>query len=375
MAYFLASAVHGVDYVAEVERYVARYVSLKNPERPEGERFPVIIHGTGGTTAQALELVEKAGARGAVLVGFGEYNSFASALHTKAELEASGRTAVVYHCPSYAECGPVLAKAVRVSAAASSLIGVKAVLIGSKTRQADIVRERFGWHVEVVSLADFESAAANSEPDGEALSLFKDERVAKVAAALRKLASGADLIAIQCFPFLIKARYTPCPALALLNAKGSTVACEGDLSAGFAMLLLRRLAGESSWIANVVESRGERATFAHCTVSLDLVERWWTMPHFESGLPYGIAGELRRGVYTTVSISPGFEKAVVGRVYVERSGNYLQSACRTQATVRFGRPVRLEAEAPANHHVFAPGDVAAEAVDVLKLLSISTVIY
>ncbi|ACB39182.1 fucose isomerase [Pyrobaculum neutrophilum] len=375
MAYLLTSAVHGADFIAEVERYVAKYISLKDPARPEPERFPVIIHGTGGTTAQALELVERAGARGAVLVGFGEHNSFASALHAKAELEAAGRTAVVYHCPTYAECGPALAKAARVSAAASSLIGAKAVLIGSKTKQADLVSERFGWSVEVVPLADFESTVANSEPDSEALSLFGDERVAKVASALRRLAAGSHLVAIQCFPFLMKAGYTPCPALALLNARGLTAACEGDLSAGFAMLLLRRLAGGSSWIANVVESRGEMATFAHCTVSLDLVERWWSMPHFESGLPYGIAGELRRGVYTAVSISPRFEKAAVGRVYVERSGNYLQSACRTQATVRFGRPVRLEEEAPANHHVFAPGDVAAEAAAVLKLLSFSTVIY
>ncbi|MFZ8837880.1 MAG: hypothetical protein ACO2PM_02910 [Pyrobaculum sp.] len=43
-----------------------------------------MIHATGGTTAAALELVKASGVRGAVLVGFGEHNSMASALHTKA---------------------------------------------------------------------------------------------------------------------------------------------------------------------------------------------------------------------------------------------------------------------------------------------------
>jgi L-fucose isomerase-like protein len=35
------------------------------------------------------------------------------------------------------------------------------------------------------------------------------------------------------------------------------VACEGDLLAGLAMLLARRLTGYSGWIANAVYGRGD----------------------------------------------------------------------------------------------------------------------
>jgi L-fucose isomerase-like protein len=149
-----------------------------------------VIHATGGTTAASLELVKASGARGAVLVGFGEHNSMASALHTKAELDAMGLPVVAYHCPSYTECGDVLTKARRVAEAASSLVGVRVVLIGSETYQAELVRGRFGWSVEATPLSVFEEAVASAEPDQEAEALFGDVKAAKVAAALRKFAGG-----------------------------------------------------------------------------------------------------------------------------------------------------------------------------------------
>ena len=293
MAYLLASEIHSPQHVAEVETYVKPYVgAFKNPRAPAPEKFPLVIHATGGTTAAALELVKASGARGAVLVGFGENNSFASALHTKAELEAMGLSVVVYHCPSYRDCGDVLVKARRVAEAASALIGARAVLIGAETHQVETVQRRFGWSVEVVPLTAFEAVVAEAEPDEEAKTQFGDVKVAKIAAALRRLGEGADLVAVQCFPFLMRNKVTPCLALALLNARGRTVACEGDLSAGFAMLLSRRLTGYSGWIANAVFSRGDEAVFAHCTVSLDMVKSWRVMPHFESGFPHGLSGEL-----------------------------------------------------------------------------------
>lgn len=253
MSYLLYSAIHGEDFVKETAQYLQPYVGFfKNPESPDPEKFPLIVHATGGTTAAALDLVKKSGARGAVLLGFGEHNSFASVLHAKAEIEALGLPVVAYHCPSYKQCGDVAARARRVADAASSLYGAKALLIGAETHQAKAARDKLGWAVEVVPLEKFEEAVDASEPDAELVKLFGDERIAKVATALERISAGADLAAIQCFPFLMKRRYTPCLALALLNSRGRIVACEGDLAAGLAMLMSRGLTGHSGWIANVV---------------------------------------------------------------------------------------------------------------------------
>ncbi|AFA40272.1 L-fucose isomerase-related protein [Pyrobaculum oguniense TE7] len=375
MAYFLYSPIHGEDFVKDVKSSVASAVGELKEVGECGPSFPLIIHATGGTTATALELVERCKARGAVLVGFGEHNSFASALHTKAELEARGLPAVAFHCPSYRNCREALAKARRVANTASSLIGAKAVLIGVETAQARVLRERFGWSIRVVPLEEFEKLVDSSDPDREALALFGDEKVAKIAAALSQYAAGADVVAIQCFPFLMKRRYTPCLSIAVLNSRGKTVACEGDLASGFLMLMARGLTGSSGWIANVVKYTGAEGVFAHCTISLDMAKSWRVTTHFESGFPYGLVAELRERVYTVVSISPRLDRAALGTVEVVKSGNFLPDACRTQAFVKFDRHVRLEAEAPANHHVFIPGDVVDEAEAVLRLSAIPTSRY
>jgi hypothetical protein len=72
-----------------------------------------------------------------------------------------------------------------------------------------------------------------------------------------------------------------------------------------------------------------------------MVKTWCLMPHFESDLPCGLAGELAHQLYTAVSISPRFDKAAVGRARLERGENLLQHNCRTQAAFRFERAVKL----------------------------------
>jgi len=56
MAYLLASEIHGPRHIADVETYVKPYVgALRDPRAPAPERFPLMIHATGGTTAAAEE--------------------------------------------------------------------------------------------------------------------------------------------------------------------------------------------------------------------------------------------------------------------------------------------------------------------------------
>ncbi|MEM1598212.1 MAG: fucose isomerase [Pyrobaculum sp.] len=372
MAYVFASPIHGTEYISEVLEAVGKSVGLRREGPPP--KVPLVVHATGGTTWNVVDFVVRGGARGAVLVGFGEHNSLASALHTRAELESLGVPSIVFHCTSFRDCGAVLQKAKAVADAASLLLGARAVLIGRATAQVEAAR-RLGWTVEVVPLEEFEKAVDAADPDEDALKLFNDVKVAKITSALRKYAEGRDLAAIQCFPYLIKHKVTPCLALALLNSRGSTVACEGDLAAGFAMLLSRRLSGYSGWISNVVHAAGGEAAFAHCTISLDMAKSWRLMPHFESGYPHGLAAELAHDVYTVVSVSPRLDAIAVGKAAVRKSGNFMKDACRTQALVDFGKEVDIPAKAPANHHVFIPGDHVEEVKAVAKLLNMRLVEY
>jgi len=174
------------------------------------------------------------------------------------------------------------------------------------------------------------------------------------------------------FPLSREKQGDPCLALVLLNAEGYTVACEGDLAAGFAMLMSRRLTGRPGWIANVVYAKGRQTAFAHCTISLDMVKSWRIMPHFESGYPHGLSGELAENVYTAVSLSPKMDKIAVGVAKVLKSGGFMERSCRTQALVEIGD---VADRAPANHHVLIPGDVTEEVKVAAKLLKLEVVEY
>jgi len=66
------------------------------------------------------------------------------------------------------------------------------------------------------------------------------------------------------------------------------------------------------------------------------------------------------------------DKIAIGVAKVLKSGNFIERACRTQALVEVGD---VAAKAPANHHVFIPGDVAEEVKTVAKLLRLEIVEY
>jgi len=182
--------------------------------------------------------------------------------------------------------------------------------------------------------------------------------------------------AIACFPYILKYGVTPCLALALANAKGDVVACEGDLQALAGMLVSKGLTGYSGWIANAVYAKGAEAFFAHCTAALNMAKSWRLMPHFETGRPYGLAASLAEGRYTAVSFGPAFDKLAVGVFDAVESGNLVDWACRTQLRAKplfDGR--RLFEAAPANHHVFIPGDRREEVRAVAYLLGVGLLEY
>lgn len=76
-------------------------------------------------------------------------------------------------------------------------------------------------------LEEFERLVEASEEDVETASLFGRGLHARITSALRTLGKERDMVAIQCFPYIMRAGYTPCLSIALLNASGRLVACEG----------------------------------------------------------------------------------------------------------------------------------------------------
>ncbi|MDT7862834.1 MAG: fucose isomerase [Vulcanisaeta sp.] len=352
-----------------------------------GDSLVVAVILSGGVSRLVGELVSVNRVRRVVLVSYPGFNSLASALDARALLRDLGVDSGILHINDLGELGGAL----RVARAIARVIGVKVALLGVD-RKSDISRsfeDRFDSKVDIINMSEFERLVENADEGiaQEFVNLIKgrvkfeigSERlleVGKIYAAIRGLYARYDATAINCFPYLVEHRVTPCLALARLNEEGLIAACEADLRALFSMMLTKELTGYSGWIANVNHVEGSTVTMSHCTIALNMIRNPRVLTHFESGYPYGLTGELIFNEVTGISVSSDFRRMGVFTAKVVNSGLMSNNMCRTQAVLNLGvdasRVVKL---APYNHHVIVPGDITRELEVIASVLGMEYVRY
>ncbi len=352
-----------------------------------GDSLVVAVILSGGVSRLVSELVSTNMVRRVVLVSHPGFNSLASALDARALLRDLGVDSGIIHINDLRE----LSNALRVARAIARIIGSKVALLGldTKTSISRAFEGRFNAKVDVIGMDAFERLVEGAD-EAVALEFARSmsERirfevgydklieVGRIYAAIRSLYSKYDATAINCFPYLIRHRVTPCLALARLNEEGLIAACEADLRALFSMILAKELTGYSGWIANVNHVEGSTVTMSHCTIALNMIRNPRVLTHFESGYPYGLTGELIFNEVTGISVSSDFRRMGVFTAKVVNSGLMSNNMCRTQAVLNLGvdasRVVKL---APYNHHVIAPGDITRELEVIASVLGMEYVRY
>jgi L-fucose isomerase-like protein len=159
---------------------------------------------------------------------------------------------------------------------------------------------------------------------------------------------------VRCFDYLGTLTTSGCVALAALNDSGVVAACEGDVASAVAMVLVRALLGEPSWMANpaVIDTEGDRLLLAHCTVAPSMVEDVELHTHFESGLGIGLRGRFAPGWVTLVRLGgSALEHRWIAEAEVVETGS-ADDLCRTQVTVRLaGARAATLLEAPLGNHL------------------------
>ncbi|GAH55219.1 unnamed protein product, partial [marine sediment metagenome] len=114
-----------------------------------------------------------------------------------------------------------------------------------------------------------------------------------------------DGITVRCF-YLIKIyKNTGCLGLSLLNGEGIVAGCEGDIPTLISMTILHFLTDEPVFMANPssIDINKNEIILAHCTLPLNMPDRFYLKTHFESGLGVGIKGEIREGETTIFKLS------------------------------------------------------------------------
>lgn len=174
---------------------------------------------------------------------------------------------------------------------------------------------------------------------------------------------------VRCFSIIEKLKATGCLALALLNDEGIDAACEGDLQSLLSMILVRRVTGMPSFMANpsAMSKENHTTTFAHCTVPTTMCRRYGFRSHFESQCGLAVAGEFSPSEVYTI-FKWGGEK--LDRFFVEEAVSVVapsnENLCRSQLTLNFYNPEYMLNNPIGNHHIIVKGAFADKLRTALK---------
>ena len=184
---------------------------------------------------------------------------------------------------------------------------------------------------------------------------------AKIYHALRTVVDRYRLqgFTLRCFDLLTAVHNTGCLALALLNSEGIVAGCEGDVPAMVSMAVAQAVTGMTGFQANPasIDPQSGRMVFAHCTIPLNMVQRYEFDTHFESGIGVGIRGYMQQGPVTIFKLSGDLSRMFVAEgVLVENQSK--PDLCRTQQVIQLSDPSQTTYflnNPIGNHHIILPG--------------------
>ena len=164
---------------------------------------------------------------------------------------------------------------------------------------------------------------------------------------------------LRCFDLLTAVHNTGCWALAKLNAEGIVAGCEGDVPAMLSMAITNALLGVSGLQANPSQINPETGEmlFAHCTIPLNMVERYELDTHFESGIGVGIRGFMKEGPVTVFKVSGDLKRSFMAEGELVRN-QAKPDLCRTQQVIQLTdneQTAYFLTHPIGNHHIITPG--------------------
>jgi L-fucose isomerase-like protein len=168
-----------------------------------------------------------------------------------------------------------------------------------------------------------------------------------------------DAVTVRCFDLLVDPGTSGCLALASLNDDGIVAGCEGDVPSALAMLWVRHLFGQPTWMANPASLDVDRneLLLAHCTVAPSMVESFALDTHFESGMGVGISARFAAQPVTLIRLGGvDLDECWIAEGAIVATGDDAD-LCRTQVTIELssGNVGDLLTHPLGNHLVLATG--------------------
>lgn len=346
----------------------------------------VFVVATGGTERAVLDAVDRGNAAGlpVVLVAHGAHNSLPAALEALAAIrQQGGRGRIVVSGADPDADERQLDEAIadleaigRFHSMRLGVVGGPSSWLVASSPDPETVRRR--WGVDVVTVDPtrmIELTRVPVVPTGPLAERFTkvadptrttvDARAVDDAMGVRSALVDVlddhclDAVTVRCFDLLGDPGTSGCLALASLNDDGIVAGCEGDVPSALAMLLVRQLLGQPSWMANpaTVDVDADRLVLAHCTVAPSMVDGFALDTHFESGRGVGISGTFAPQPVTLLRLGGrDLDECWIAEGDIVATGDD-PDLCRTQVTVALGggRAAELLERPLGNHVVLAAG--------------------
>jgi L-fucose isomerase-like protein len=345
----------------------------------------VIFIASGGSEQNAIQLTKPH--QNIILLCHRENNAYAATIEIAAFLREQGKRVSiidVFSRNAFLEFQEIQ----KVNQALESLTQEKAALIGEVSDwliisdvKSRLIKEKLGIELKRYpwsKLADYRLKEASKE----FLDYFSDHNpkqlkdTAKVYSLLEEfvIEKNISAISVECFSMVVRDKVTACLPLAVLNSKNIVAACEGDICSLLGKMLIRAIAGEIPWQANVAEIKEEVILFAHCTAPLNALKSFEINTHFETNCGTAIKGKFEQQEVGVFRLNNKLDKFMMLKGEIINTPDY-DFACRTQIEFKTSKEqVKLiKEQGLGNHHLIFPKKYIPLLERMMEVLGISRV--
>ncbi len=345
----------------------------------------VIFIASGGSERKSIDITKDE--KNVIILCHRESNSYAAAVEIAAYLRAHNKRVVLIDVMAEKSMEEFQDSKMAFSAL-DSLAKQRAAVIGEISEWliiSDIddntIKNKLGIEVLRLPWKNFESYK-EIEPSEEFLKFFNDFNTdelletARVYSLLNKIAEDNNLSAmsVECFSMVMRDKVTACLPLAAFNAKNIVAACEGDVCSMIGSMLIRSIANEIPWQANIAEIKEDSVLLAHCTAPLHMLSSFDITTHYETDCGTAIKGVIDYQQVGVFRIDSKLEKymLLVGEIIDTPNHNY---ACRTQIEFHTGSKETnlLKYHGLGNHHLVFPLVYSGRLEKLMQFLEISKI--
>ena len=337
----------------------------------EGDLALILIQ-SGGSEGLFLENFSKLKAP-YYLLTYGNNNSLAASLEILSYLKDNNLDGEVLHGSNEYIVDRVKSLAKGEAKYRLGVIGRPSDWLIASNVNYDSAKRLHGIDLVDISIDEIRTRYAESINDYNLTFDYDKDEIDK-ALRLHKVLEGVktdynlDGLTIRCFDLLGDLKTTACLSLALLNKEGIVATCEGDIPTMVTMHILNKITGQRGFQANPsrIDATSGKMILAHCTLPLDMVDKYYLDTHFESGIGVAVKGYLKEEKVTIFKLSRNLKD------YFVTSGRILRNLeesnlCRTQIEVAVDNSINYFLTRPyGNHHVVIYGDYKTEIEEYMQ---------